>query len=76
MPSQTLTPSLSLQELVAVIPPAASLADTQGGRGAGARLFAAADLIALLPHVDLFSLNACALTAWPRPATWHGMQLD
>lgn len=59
-----------------MIPPAASLAAAQGGRGAGARLFAAADLVALLPHVDLFSLNACALTAWPRPATWHGIQLD
>ena len=59
-----------------MIPPAASLAAAQGGRGAGAALFAAADLVALLPHVDLFSLNACALTAWLRPATWHGMQLD
>lgn len=41
-----------------VIPPAASAAAEGSGRSSGARLFTAADLEALLPHVDLFSLNA------------------
>ena len=48
------------QELVAVIPPAASAAPDAHGRSASARLFTSADLEALLAHVDLFSLNACA----------------
>jgi hypothetical protein len=53
------------QELVAVIPPAAGAAPEQGA--AGARPFGAADLDALLPHVDLFSLNACAHRTGGRP---------
>jgi hypothetical protein len=51
------------QELLAVIPPAAGAAVKQGA--AGARPFGAADMEVLLPHVDLFSLNACACCAGP-----------
>jgi len=43
---------------VAVIPPAAGAAP-----GQDVHPFGAADLDALLPHVDLFSLNACARRA-------------
>ena len=55
-----LRPAGRAQELVAVIPPAAGAAPDTRGRSADARLFTSADLEALLPHVDLFSLNACA----------------
>lgn len=43
-----------------MIPPAATAAPEARGRNTDARLFTSADLEALLPHVDLFSLNACA----------------
>ena len=43
-----------------MITPAASAAPDARGRNADAKLFTSADLEALLPHVDIFSLNACA----------------
>ena len=43
-----------------MIPPAASAAPDTRGRSADTHLFTSVNLEALLPHVDLFSLNACA----------------
>ncbi|KAK9842197.1 hypothetical protein WJX81_000156 [Elliptochloris bilobata] len=50
--------AVAVWNLPAVVPPTSSAAPAERRGSAGVRLFASTDLEALLPHVDLFSLNA------------------